>query len=107
MVNFAVYRQCLFEHADGEFDPDHPNATICKPFRYLARNTCPPRILKKYYDQVARDNYVGMKKLSSYKAGKNPAVITIDSHNNIIEVHNLKEGGEFYQKGLNLEDYDL
>jgi hypothetical protein len=41
MVNFAVYRECLLEHSDGEFDPDHPNATICKNFRFLARRTCP------------------------------------------------------------------
>jgi hypothetical protein len=55
---------------------------------------------------VRKDNYVGMKGLSTHKKGKNPTVLTVDINRNIVEVHNLKEDSEFYQKGLNLEDYE-
>jgi hypothetical protein len=50
-INFAVWRQCLFEHSGESFDEEDPNAKICKKYQKLALHTCPTQMVTFFFSK--------------------------------------------------------
>lgn len=96
--NYAVWRQCLLEHSGPSFDESDENAKICKKYKGLAIRTCPGDYMKKFNEQVEKDNFIGMIGLNQRVLGKNPTTLFVDDEGYINRIVNQSENSHHKYK---------